>query len=58
VTIKTAEVAFTAGLHFEADTGSGRHFAYDDDPDGGIGPLESGAVFKHGCIFFSPRVSR
>ena len=25
VSIKTAEVAFTAGLHFEADTGSGRH---------------------------------
>ena len=41
MSIKTAEVAFTAGLHFEADTGSGRHLAYDDDPDGGIGPLES-----------------
>jgi len=41
VSIKTAEVAFTAGMHFEADTGSGRQFAYDDDPDAGLGPLES-----------------
>jgi putative redox protein len=39
--IKTAEVAFTTGMHFEADTGSGRRYAYDDEPDGGIGPLES-----------------
>jgi putative redox protein len=41
VSIKTAEVAFTTGMHFEADTGSGRRIAYDDDPDDGLGPLES-----------------
>ena len=39
--IKTAEVAFTTGMHFEAETDSGRRFAYDDDPTGGLGPLES-----------------
>ena len=39
--IKTAELTFTSGMHFDAETGSGRRLAYDDDPDGGIGPLES-----------------
>ena len=39
--LKTAELTFTHGLQFEAETGSGRKFAYDDDPAGGIGPLES-----------------
>jgi putative redox protein len=41
VTVKTAQLTFTSGLHFDAETGSGRRFAYDDDPAGGIGPLES-----------------
>jgi putative redox protein len=41
VHLKTAELTFTHGLQFEAETGSGRKFAYDDDPAGGIGPLES-----------------
>lgn len=41
MSVKTAEVAFTAGMHFEAETDSGRRFAYDDDPGGGLGPLES-----------------
>ena len=41
VSIKTAQVAFTTGMHFQTETDSGRRFAYDDDPDGGLGPLES-----------------
>jgi len=41
VHLKTAELTFTHGLQFEAETGSGRKFVYDDDPDEGIGPLES-----------------
>lgn len=41
MSIRTADVAFTAGSHFEAETDSGRQFAYDDDPAGGLGPLES-----------------
>lgn len=39
--IKTAELTFTSGMHFDVATGSGRRFAYDDEPEGGIGPLES-----------------
>ena len=39
--LKTAELTFTHGLQFEAETGSGRRFTYDDDPAAGIGPLES-----------------
>ena len=34
-------MAFTTGMHFEAGSDSGRRFAYDDDPAGGLGPLES-----------------
>jgi putative redox protein len=41
VPIKTTRLTFTSGLHFEAETGSGRRFAYDDEPTGGLGPLES-----------------
>jgi len=41
VPIKTTQLTFTGGLHFEAETGSGRTFAYDDEPTGGLGPLES-----------------
>jgi putative redox protein len=41
VHLKTAELTFRHGLQFEAETGSGRRFVYDDDPDEGIGPLES-----------------
>ena len=39
--VKTTQLTFTSGLHFEAETGSGRTFAYDDEPEGGLGPLES-----------------
>ena len=39
--IKTTQLTFTSGLHFEAETSSGRQFAYDDEPTGGLGPLES-----------------
>ena len=38
---KTAELTLTSGMHFDVLTGSGRRFAYDDLPDGGLGPLES-----------------
>jgi putative redox protein len=41
VHLKTAELTFTHGLQFEAETGSGRQLTYDDDPAAGIGPLES-----------------
>jgi putative redox protein len=41
VPTKTAQLTFTGGMHFEAETGSGRAFAYDDEPAGGLGPLES-----------------
>jgi putative redox protein len=41
VPVKTTQLTFTGGLHFEAETGSGRQFAYDDEPTGGLGPLES-----------------
>jgi len=41
VPIKTAQLTFTSGMHFDVATGSGRQFAYDDDANGGLGPLES-----------------
>jgi putative redox protein len=41
VPIKTTELTFSGGMHFEAETGSGRRYAYDDDAEGGLGPLES-----------------
>jgi putative redox protein len=41
VPIKSTQLTFTNGLHFEAETSSGRQFAYDDEPAGGLGPLES-----------------
>ena len=40
-TIKTAELTFTSGLHFDVDTGSGRTLAFDDSPGGGLGPVET-----------------
>jgi putative redox protein len=39
--LKTAELTFTSGLHFDATTGSGRAFAFDDPPEGGLGPVET-----------------
>ena len=39
--VKTAELTLTEGLHFEVLTGSGRRFAYDDPPEGGLGPFET-----------------
>jgi putative redox protein len=41
VHLKTAELTYTSGLHFDAETGTGRRFAYDDEPGDGMGPLES-----------------
>jgi putative redox protein len=41
VPVKTAELTLTEGMHFEVVTGSGRRFAYDDPPEGGLGPFES-----------------
>ena len=38
---KIAELTFTAGLHFDVETGSGRTFAFDDEADDGLGPVES-----------------
>ena len=40
-TLKTAELTFTSGLHFDVDTGSGRTLAFDDSPGGGLGPVET-----------------
>ncbi len=40
-TLKTAELTFTTGLHFDVDTGSGRTLAFDDSPEGGLGPVET-----------------
>jgi putative redox protein len=41
VSIKTAELTYTDGLHFDVATGSGRRFAFDDPPEGGLGPVET-----------------
>lgn len=41
MTIKTAELTLTDGLHFDVTTGSGRSFAFDDTADGGLGPVET-----------------
>jgi putative redox protein len=41
MSVKTAELTFTDGMHFETATGSGRRFAYDDPPEGGLGPVET-----------------
>ena len=38
---KTAELSFTAGMHFDVETGSGRTFTFDDAPEDGLGPVES-----------------
>jgi putative redox protein len=38
---KEAVLRLTDGMHFEAETGSGRRFAYDDPPEGGLGPVET-----------------
>lgn len=38
---KTAELTFTSGMHFDVKTGSGRTFAFDDPPEGGLGPVET-----------------
>jgi putative redox protein len=38
---KTAELTFTSGMHFDVETGSGRTFAFDDPPEGGLGPVET-----------------
>ena len=39
--IKTAELRFTDGLHFDVETATGRTFAYDDIADDGLGPVET-----------------
>jgi putative redox protein len=38
---KVAELTFTSGLHFDVSTGSGRVLAFDDPPEGGLGPIET-----------------
>ena len=40
-TLRTAELTFTSGLHFDVDTGSGRTLAFDDSSGGGLGPVET-----------------
>lgn len=47
--IKTAVLTLTQGMHFEVATGSGRRFAFDDPPEGGLGPLESVLAALAGC---------
>jgi putative redox protein len=39
--IKTAELTFTGGMHFEAELGSGAHITFDDSSKGGPGPIET-----------------
>lgn len=39
--LKTVELTFTTGLHFDVETGSGRTIAFDDPPEGGLGPVET-----------------
>jgi len=41
MSVKTAELTLTDGMHFDVSTGSGRHFAFDDPPEGGLGPIET-----------------
>jgi putative redox protein len=40
-TLKTAELTFTSGLHFDVATGAGRTIAFDDVPEDGLGPVET-----------------
>jgi putative redox protein len=47
--MKTAELTFTGGMHFDVATGSGRTFAFDDPPEGGLGPLEMILAAIAGC---------
>jgi putative redox protein len=47
--IKTAELTLTDGMHFDVATGSGRAFAFDDPPEGGLGPLETVLAALAGC---------
>jgi putative redox protein len=49
MSIKTAVLTLTEGMHFEVSTGSGRQFAFDDPPEGGLGPLESILAALAGC---------
>jgi len=39
--LKIAELTFTTGLHFDVETASGRILAFDDGPQGGLGPIET-----------------
>ena len=39
--IKTAELTFTDGMHFDVATGSARQFAFDDLASDGLGPIET-----------------
>lgn len=39
--LKTAELTFTAGMRFDVETGSGRTFTFDDEPEDGLGPVET-----------------
>ncbi len=39
--IRTAELTFTDGLHFDVETGTGRTIAFDDVAEDGLGPVET-----------------
>ena len=48
-TVKTAELTLTTGLHFDVETGSGRVLAFDDETEGGLGPIETVLAALAGC---------
>jgi putative redox protein len=47
--IKTAELTFTDGMHFDVATGSARQFAFDDLASDGLGPIETVLAALAGC---------
>jgi putative redox protein len=47
--IKTAQVTFTDGMHFDVATGSAREFAFDDLATDGLGPIETVLAALAGC---------
>jgi putative redox protein len=49
MSIKTAELTFGSGMHFDVATGSGRAFAFDDLVEGGLGPIETTLTTLAGC---------
>ena len=49
MSIKTAELTFSGGMHFDVTTGSARRFAFDDTATDGLGPLETVLAALAGC---------